>query len=203
MKTINYFLGSLVFVLITSSAFAQINFGVRNGLAATTFSLKGNLPDNNNVTFSYTAGAFVDLPLTKALFIQPEINYIRKGRSKETTELKTSVEPDYTINYLQVPLLLQYRDDEMQNRHGYVFYVNAGPFVSFALNDQTKPVLVSIPAESLKNDWGATLGIGVQTPIGGKDIRFDLRYDMGLSEIANQPEDYRTKALSLTVGISL
>lgn len=203
MKTINYFLGTMLLVLITNATFAQINYGLRNGVAATTFSLKGNLPDNNNVTFSYTAGAFVDLPLTKALFIQPEINYVRKGRNLETTQLNSSIETDYTIHYLQIPFLLQYRDDEMQNRHGYIFYVNAGPYAAFALNDQTKPELAGMYAESLKNDWGATLGIGVQTPIVGKDIRFDLRYDMGLSKIANQPEDYRTKALSLTVGISL
>lgn len=61
-----------------------------------------------------------------------------------------------------------------------------------------------VPVDDSKNtDWGAVFGIGVQTPIRGKEVRFDLRYDMGLSEIANQPTDYRTKALSLTVGIIL
>lgn len=99
--------------------------------------------------------------------------------------------------------MFQYRDNEMQENHGYIFYVNAGPYTAFALNDQDRPTLANMPGESKKADWGATLGIGLQTPIIGKDIRFDLRYDMGLSEIANQPEDYRTKALSLTVGISL
>lgn len=203
MKTINYSLYVLLFVLISTASYAQINFGVRNGVAATTFAPKGNLPDNNNVTFAYTAGAFLDLPVSKSLFVQPEINYVRKGRSMETTELNTSIETDYTIHYLQIPVLLQYRDDEMQNKHGYIFYFNAGPFAALALEDQTNPVLAVKPAESRKADWGATLGIGIQTPICGKDIRFDLRYDMGLSEIASQPDDYRTKALSLTVGIAL
>lgn len=203
MKTINYSLYVLLFVLISTASFAQINFGVRNGVSATTFALKGNLPDNNNVTFSYTAGAFVDLPICKSVYIQPEINYIRKGRSQETTELNTTLKTDYMIHYLQIPVLLQYRDNEMQENHGYIFYVNAGPYAAFALNDQTHPTLANMPAYSKKTDWGASLGIGLQTPIIGKDIRFDLRYDMGLSQIANQPEDYRTKALSFTVGISL
>jgi len=203
MKTINYALSLLLFVLISSASSAQINFGIRNGIAATTFSPKGNLPDNNNVTFSYAAGAFLDFPVCKTVFIQPEVNYIRKGRSMETTELNTLIETDYLIHYLQVPVLIQYRDDEMQNKHGYIFYVNAGPYAAFSLDDQTKPLLVSMSDENPKTDWGATIGIGVQTPIIGKDIRFDLRYDMGLAKIANQPDDYRTKALSLTVGISL
>ena len=203
MKTIHYLFVALLLALGSNATFAQVNFGVRNGVAATTFALKGNLPDNNNVTCSYFAGAFADLPLNKSFYIQPEINYVRKGRSQETFEMNSTVETDYMVHYLQVPVLLQYRDNQMKNDRGYIFYVNAGPYTAFVLNDQTRPTLANMPGESKKTDWGATLGIGLQTPIIGKDIRFDLRYDIGLSEIANQPEDYRTKALSLTVGISL
>jgi len=32
-------------------------------------------------------------------------------------------------------------------------------------------------------------------------LQFDLRYEMGLSKLNNQPEDYRTKAISLAAGI--
>jgi len=203
MKTINYSLYVLALLLISTAAYSQPNFGLRNGVAVTNFDIKGALPDFDHGTLSYTAGAFVDLPISKLLFIQPEVNYVRKGRSQETTELNTNVETDYLIHYLQVPVLLQCRDDEMQNGHGYIFYLNAGPYAAFTLADQTKPTLVSMPNESKKTDWGATFGLGVQTPIFGEDIRFDLRYDMGLSKIANQPDDYRTQAISLTVGIVL
>ena len=199
----NYFLSVIALTLVSATSFAQFNFGVRNGIAATTFAGKGNLPDNNNVTFSYTAGAFLDLPISKSFFIQPEVNYVRKGRSDETTALNTSVETNYMVHYLQIPVLLQYRDNEMNNDRGYIFFVNAGPYTGFALGDQAYPKMAAMPSESLKSDWGATLGIGLQTPVCGKNIRFDLRYDMGLSKIANQPKDYRTKALSLTVGIAL
>jgi hypothetical protein len=203
MKTIYSFLGTLLLVFISTATFAQFNYGFRTGVAATTFALKGDLPDNNNVTFSYTAGAFLGLPVSKSLFIQPEINYLRKGRSAETSQLNTSIETDYTIHYLQVPVLFQYRDNEMQNKHGYIFYVNAGPYAAFPLADHANPSMANNTTENMKNDWGAALGIGIQTPVLGKNIRFDLRYDMGLSEIANQPENYRTKALSLTIGITL
>ncbi len=203
MKTIYSFFGALLLVFISTATFAQINYGFRTGVAATTFALSGDLPDNNNVTFSYTAGAFLGLPVSKSFFIQPEINYLRKGRSSETGQLNTSIETDYTIHYLQVPVLFQYRDNEMQNDHGYIFYINAGPYVAFPLVDHTKPLMANNTTEKMKNDWGTAIGIGIQTPVLGKNIRFDLRYDMGLSEIANQPENYRTKALSLTIGIML
>lgn len=206
MKTINSNLLALAIMLVSTSAFAQINFGLRNGIAATTFADKGNLADNNNVTFSYTVGGFASIPVINSFAIRPEVNYVRKGRSKETSELNTTVETDFVIHNLQIPVLFQYRDDQMLNKSGSVFYINAGPYAAFALNTQTfvssgnEGSAVSV-SDSKNTDWGATMGIGFQTPIFRKDICFDLRYDVGLSEIEQQPTDYRTKSLSLTVGI--
>ena len=209
MKTKNSIMLALALTLISTATFAQINIGLRHGIAATTFSDKGNLYQDNKVTLSYTAGAFFTVPVTKSLAIQPEINYVRKGRSNETTELNTPIETDFMLHYLQVPVLLQYRNDQLLNKSGSVFYINGGPYAAFALTTQTRVSKsneggILVPVEnSNKTDWGATLGIGFQTPIRGKDVRFDLRYDMGLSEIELQPTEYRSKALSLTIGILL
>jgi len=206
MKTKNSIMLALAIMLISTSAFAQINFGLRNGIAATTFADKGNLANNNNVTLSYTAGAFASIPVINSFGIRPELNYIRKGRSNETYELNTSVETDFMLHYLQVPVLFQYRNDMGLKKSGSVFYINAGPYAAFPLNTQTRvpdnndSALVPV-SDSKNTDWGATMGIGFQTPIFKQDICFDLRYDMGLSEIEQQPTDYRTKSLSLTVGI--
>jgi hypothetical protein len=196
-------------MLISTSTFAQVKIGLRQGVAATTFSDKGNLYNDHNVTFSYTAGAFFTAPISKSLAIQPELNYVRKGRSNETSELNTTVETDFLLHYLQVPVLLQYSNTQIINKPGSVFYINGGPYAAFVLNTQTRisestegGVLVPVN-DSNKTDWGATIGIGCQLPIRGKDVRFDLRYDMGLSEIELQPTDYRTKSLSLTIGILL
>ena len=203
MKTKNSILLALVLTLISTASIAQINIGLRQGVLASTFSDKGDLCDNQNVTFSYTAGAFLSVPVSKSLAIQPEINYVRKGRNNETSELATTNETDFLLHYLQVPVLLQYRDDQMLNNPKYIFYVNAGPYAAFALNNQIRPSNSVQATDSKNTDWGATIGIGFQTPVCNKDIRFDLRYDMGLSKIANQPSDYRTKGLSLTIGIIL
>ena len=182
---------------------------MRQGVAASTFSDKGNLYNDNNLTYSYTAGAFVTVPLNKALAIQTELNYVRKGRCNETTGLNTAVQTDFMLHYLEIPVLLQYRNDQLLNKSNSVFYINGGPFCSFALNSQTRisksneSSAYNAVDNSKKTDWGATLGIGFQTPIRKKDVRFDLRYDMGLSEIDKQPSEYRTKALSLTIGMLL
>jgi hypothetical protein len=207
MKTKNSIMLALALMLISASTFAQFNFGLRNGIAATTLSDKGNLYQDNKVTFSYTAGVFATIPVIKSFAIQPELNYVRKGRSNETSELNTTVETDFMLHYLEVPVLFQYRNDQMLNKSGSVFYINAGPYAAFPLNTQTRTAndnenstAVSV-ADSKNTDWGATMGIGFLTPVFRKNICFDFRYDMGLSEIELQPSEYRTKALSLTVGI--
>ena len=208
MKIRNSIVSVLFLTVISTASFAQIKLGLRQGIAASTFADKGNICDNNNVTLSYTAGAFMSVPISKSVAIQPELNYVRKGRSDETTELNTAYATDLKINYLQIPVLFQYRDADSFSKTGSAFYVNGGPYAGFVLNTQVHasggnggiPITLT---DSKKTDWGATLGFGYQTPIFKKDIRFDLRYDMGLSEIVNQPAGYRTKALSLTIGILL
>ena len=76
MKTKNSIMLALALTLISTVTFAQINIGLRQGIAATTLSDKGNLYQDNKVTFSYTAGAFVPVPVLQSFAIQPEINYI-------------------------------------------------------------------------------------------------------------------------------
>ena len=193
----------LIILLASTATFAQVTFGLRAGAAVTTFANRGDLTDNINVTVSPLAGAFLDLPLSKSFFIQPEVHYLRKGRSEETTEISAAAKADFMIHYLQVPVLLQYRDDHLVDNHKYVFYISAGPYAGFALGSQMNPDNNIHLTDNNKTDFGASFGVGFQKPFFSKNIRFDLRYDMGVAEIANQPSDYRTKALSLTVGIVL
>lgn len=210
MKNLNHLLlTATIMLLALLSAEAQTTLGIKNGIAASTFSDKGNLYNDNNVTLSYTAGLFANIQLNKSLALQPEINYTRKGRSNETFELNSDQKIDFLLHYLHIPVLFQYKNDQLLNKSGSVFYLNAGPYAAFVLNTQTRlsdsenNSSFVLTNKSQNTDWGAVLGIGFQTPIRKKDIRFDLRYDLGLSEIEGQPEEYRTKALSLTIGMLL
>ena len=203
MTSIRSILLAFVLILLSIGLFGQNQFGIRQGAAVTTLSMKGDLLDNTHVTYSYVASAFYDLQLNKSFAVQPEINYIRKGRYNETSELNVTNPTDFLLHYIQIPVLLQFRDAKTLEQTGSCFYINAGPYASFVVDNQTRPSNSALVPESNKTDWGVIFGIGYQTPIFRKDIRFDLRYDMGLSSIANQPEEYHTKALSLTLGIAL
>lgn len=211
MKTKQLFTATLLLLIATyaSPAFSQVSAGIKHGVAMTTFAAKGNLYNNDEPTFSYTAGAYLTVPVYKSIELQTELNYVRKGRTNESSELQTIVSTDYMIHYMQVPLLLQYRNANVIGKDNSSFFVTVGPYAAFALDYQTRTssapehyTTLSIP-EKNNTDWGAVLGIGFQTPVRGKNVRMDLRYDLGLTEIANQPDDYRTKSLSLTIGMQL
>jgi hypothetical protein len=204
------FLTLIILVTVPAISNAQTVVGLRQGVAATTLSDRGNLYRDNKITCSYTAGVFSTIPLNRSLSLQPELTYIRKGRSNETTELNSPVETDFMVHYLQVPVLLQYHTDKVFSKPGTAFYINAGPYAAFAVNTQYRvsknsgeSTSVDLPDQNTGTDWGATFGIGIQTPVRGKDVRFDLRYDLGLSDIDLQPAGYNTKALSFTVGMLL
>lgn len=205
MKTTRSILLVTVLTLLSVTTMAQVRLGFRAGSMISTFAEKGNLPDNNNMMASVEAGSFLSVPFSRSLLLQPEINWMSKGRTSETTELGTNLSTDYRVGYLQVPILLQYRDGSRFAGSGSAFYINAGPYAGFALDQKTETSgagNVSLN-EGSRTDWGATLGIGYERKLGKNALRFDLRYDMGLSEIANQPTDYRTKGLSLTLGFVL
>ncbi len=209
MKT-KIFFSALLLMAATfaNQALAQVELGVRHGVAASTFSAKGNLADNDKVTFSYTSGMFLTLPVSNSFALQPELNYLKKGRSNETTALGTTTQTDFRVNYLQIPLQLQYRNNQISKSGNTAFYFQTGPYAAFALENErrvksgrTSEIVVS--EDDTKTDWGIAFGLGVQFPVVERNVRFDLKYDLGLSEIGGQPDDFRTKCLSLTVGVVL
>jgi len=198
----------LAFSISAEYANAQVKFGLRNGVAASTFSQKGNLANNDKVVFSYLSGMFLTLPMNNSFAIQPELNYLKKGRSNEQDILGISTNTDYMLNYLQVPVQLQYRNANISKSGKSVFYFNAGPYAAFNLDNEKRistgnTTTILVTKDDKKTDWGLVLGLGFQTPVLKRDIRFDLKYDIGETSINGQPDDYKTKCLSLTVGIVL
>ena len=184
---------------------AQVIYGTRHGVSFSTLSKTGDLTDNDKMIATYTGGLFIAAPIKGGFAIQPELNYVCKGRS--------SIKPDYATptfksryHYLQVPVMLRYNSNVTGNENTKLYFT-AGPYASVLLKSQCK----------LKNcnewtndeydngdkdpDLGVILAMGVTFPVKNLKFQADLRYDMGLSKLNFQPDDYRTKALSLTLGI--
>ncbi|MCD6659329.1 MAG: PorT family protein [Lentimicrobium sp.] len=191
--------------LFTAPVYAQVSFGTRHGLAISTLSKTGDFYDNDEMHFSYTGGIFVTAPVKGVFAIQPELNYICKGRSSETSGLlETSYQSRY--HYLQLPVLARFNTHLSMTEKTKVYF-NAGPYVAALLKSQNKPENVtewkddSYSGVDKDPDLGLVLGMGVTFPVKKLTLQADLRYDMGLSKVNFQPDDYHTKAMSLSLGI--
>jgi hypothetical protein len=188
-----------------NGANAQISVGTRHGISISTLSKTGDLADNDEMIATYTGGLFVTLPVKGDFAIQPELNYLCKGRSSEETEF-TSTEFSSRYHYLQLPVMLRYNSNVTGNENTKLYFT-AGPYASALLKSQCK--LENCNEWSDDNydnvdkdpDLGVIFGMGVTFPVKNLKLQADLRYDMGLSKLNFQPDDYRTKALSLSLGI--
>lgn len=204
MQTKKIFILTLTFFMIAIHTQAQYR-GFRSGIALTTFAKTGDLADNDPLSVSITAGVFRAIPLNPSLNLLPELNYSQRARTGKSLLPGYSHEIDYSVHYLQLPLQMQYVNTDIVRRSGAQLHLNAGPYMAYAFNDKISPENGnSSDIESLKkdekHDFGLSLGMGYQRPLGTNYLRLDMKYDMGLAEVANQPDDFRTKALSFTLG---
>lgn len=188
----------VLFMLLPLFSNAQIHLGTRHGVSMSTLSKTGDLYDNDELKIAYTGGVFAQIHLKPSLTIQPEVNYICKGRSSENENSE-----DATLHYLQIPVLAGY---EFGLNKSLSAYLNAGPFVAPLLKSEYKGISGSdinsnADATDKKTDFGLIMGGGILIPVNKVKIMIDLRYDLGLGKLDQQPEDFRTKALSLTTGI--
>lgn len=196
---------SILVLSLTTNA--QVSLNVKHGIVASTFSKLGDMGDNNNVSLSYTAGFFAVIPTSQAFAIQPEINYIRKGRFEKETAMGISNKVSTSANYLQIPLLVRYTAPSVFGSSNTKLFLNTGVYDGILLHSENRikagnEIIGRDETSDFKsNDWGLVFGGGVQFPCRQFLVQFDLRYDMGLTKITNQDDKYTTKALSLTMGV--
>ncbi len=184
---------------------AQVIYGTRHGVSISTLSKTGDFADNDKMIATYTGGLFIAAPIKGGFAIQPELNYLCKGRSSIKSDYAT---PTFSsrYHYLQVPVMLRYNSNVTGNENTQLYFT-AGPYASVLLKSQCKLKNCNEWTDDKYDngdkdpDLGVILAMGVTFPVKTLKFQADLRYDMGLSKLNFQPDDYRTKALSLTLGI--
>ena len=159
-------------ILVTGSLNAQhVNLGVKAGL-----NVYNIINSNNDAAYKSKAGFNMGLighiHLDKQLALQPEIVYSGQGTKYNTGNVETKL----NLNYINVPVLLQYMFDNG-------FRLQAGPQVGFLISAKSKAGAVST---DIKNnlrtiDFGIGAGVGYVHPESGFGV--DARYNLGLSKI--------------------
>ncbi|HLP96122.1 MAG TPA: porin family protein [Saprospiraceae bacterium] len=195
MKSIFSF---LFVVLFFSSLQAQMSDGFRFGLK---LGVNGsNVYDDANAAdikkrVGVTGGVFVQVPLGgKRLSLRPELLFTTKGAAYDYLNNKN---PDIKINYLELPLSLEYHLFGVVNLHagGYASLLASG-------DGDVSGVPGQLEKASFEDfDFGWHVGTGLD--IGGLGLHF--RISRGLKNVGNQSAsallgDLKNSAWALTLS---
>ena len=181
----------LLIVMITiglsSQAFAQgIDFGIKAGV---NFASIADATGLDNRT-GFVAGIFVGGKLGDKLGVQADLLYSQQGA--EFTAGK------FDLDYVNVPIVLKYFITD-------AFHFHAGPQFGVLINDEVQTIVGETINDIATNnfDLSGVVGVGVDLPMG---IRLDGRYNFGLSDVLDNPENKesngKNSVITLSVGYS-
>lgn len=158
-------------------------FGVKGGFNLA--DLRGQDKDaygNLSSLKTFHVGAYAQFGLNDKVSIQPEFLYTRKGFDAQafdaTTGLATGSAQETRLNYVQVPVLFVY--NVLDN-----VSVHVGPQASLLLKSKEAGVERSISDAGFNSLEYGVVG-GVEGRVG--PARIGARYDLGLSDIYNDPK---------------
>ncbi|RMG79632.1 MAG: PorT family protein [Bacteroidetes bacterium] len=196
---------ALAFIFFGFSGYLHaqdMGLGIRGGLnlANQTFESSG-LSVSPDSKVGLVVGILADLPVTDALSIQPELDFIQKGASLSTEFFGTQIESSQTINYLELPVMAKYKFGTETIGIGIL----AGPIFGFGISGKSKVTENGTTTES-DLDWDndnvkrTDLGLGVGGVVNFGNLFLDLRYVFGIADIEDT-NDGKVKNKGFQVGL--
>ena len=187
---------------------AQVSYGVRAGanFSNVTFSGDGE-SESEDSRFGFNIGASLELPIKGGFGLETGLYYTSKG-CKHSYE--SGSESTYAMDYLQVPLMAQYKFGVAPVADVKVF---AGPFVAYGIGGgstfkdddgkETDGDSVFGDDGYKRFDFGLRIGAGVDL---AKNYYVGIGYDLGLMDIDRSGEfgmgdDFSTRTGSFFVQV--
>ena len=185
------------FILVVSgSAFAQFNLGIKGGLNYNTIKAENEEFDESGI-LGYQLGVWARIG--KVVYLQPEAYIGTKGSKLrfKTLGTLTTVEEEQKFTTLDIPLLLGAKVgvDKLNLRF------MAGPAFQFNLGDNGTSFNQAInPSFYEYRDFITNLQVGAG--IDFSSLSVDLRYETSLQDI-NKNDGQRQSLLHLSLGFKL
>lgn len=157
------------FLIIGNAMSQKIDFGLNGGLNISTLHINNQSTVNSKAGLNL--GLFFRVNTGHGWAINPGLLY-----SMEGAKVENSGNVIYRLNYLNVPVLLQYQITKGLRLEG-------GAQMGFLLSARIKSGNIIQNAQNL-NSTAFSLPFGVNY-IGRKGVGFDARYNFGLSNLNN------------------
>lgn len=187
-------------IVMGTMTFAQSTDGPRFGVkgGGNLSSITGS---DSKSKLGFYAGAFVNIPISEAFTIQPEVVYSQQGaKAKDDYEMATYkvTNMEQTLSYINVPVMLQYSATPK-------FYLEAGPEFGILVNAQTKGDINGQTFKASNKDSLKTFNFGLGIGLGYKftpNIGINARYITGLTKIVKDGLGDSSKNTNFQLGIN-
>ncbi len=153
----------------------EATFGVKAG-----FCSAGISGSSSGQWLGLSLGGFASIRLTERLRLQPELDLVRKG------------DDQVSIRCLEIPLLFKY---SIMSGESTATSLLAGPYLACKIHSSGES---PDSYEFRRPDFGAVIGAAQDFKTGKYILVFDIRYDLGITEI---DDGVWTRTLIATVGI--
>ena len=184
MKKTTIFVASL-FLLFNVKA-QDVHFGVKGGINVSQLHFNDNISSESKVGIHLGVLAHIHT-YSKTWAIQPELFYSMEG-AKNVDNSGT----DYNLNYMNLPVLLQYMFENG-------FRLEGGPQIGFLLSANTKGGGVTVDDKGFKSTaFSIPLGVGYLTSSGWG---LDARYVFGLSDVNDLHDGVTIQSNVFQLGI--
>ena len=166
------------FTIATSANAQSLRLGLKAGANFANVNGDGTKGANTSTLVGFNGGAFVGIGLSDNFFIQPELVYSGQGFKEPVNSGGTTYSATQTLNYFNIPVLLKY-----QLPVGV--YFQTGPQIGILMSASAKAEGSSGTDKQYfkSTDFSWAVGAGFQIP--STQLGIDLRYNIGLSNIAN------------------
>jgi len=205
MKTKGLILWVVLFSIVFTSN-AQIKFGVKEGINLSTQSELGMLWDNNDVKTGFTLGATFDYRFHSVVSLQTELNYKTEGLAYESGESSSKKNINRNYDYYNIPLLIKGRfNEQLGLGESWMVSFYGGPYYSYLRSSESEieenGVTTVSDYDDISNnsDWGLILGGEVAKVFNKGELFFDLRYEMGLTDVTEN-DDIKNKVIGIGIG---
>ena len=179
-------------VMIFSAAHSQgFHLGIKGGANMNKLTGKSF---NDEFSYGYHLGAFAEIGLGNKFSVQPEVlfnQFTQDTASKFSQVYKLDNLSKVKLNYLSIPILLNYRASNF-------FSIQVGPQFGILMDQNAK--LVQNGKDAFKKGDFSMLG-GVQLKFSS--IRIYGRYAVGLSNLNDIDNQDKWKSQSFQVGVGL
>ncbi|MBP7767641.1 MAG: PorT family protein [Prevotella sp.] len=186
-----------------TSHYNNTYYGFRIGLNVATVNSDAPVLDANDAKTGLDVGFVIGTQLTRTapLFFETGLSYTEKGGKSDYQGGKFT----YSLNYLEMPLLLKYKyyagpDVSIEPfLGGYLAVGVSGKIKDYGERQAYSSFDSDDPGSFQRFDGGLRLGCGVSFQM----LYLGISYDIGLANVGHSDfDDTRTGTLNLNVGVN-